>query len=530
MGAGVTGRGGRKGAIAAGDAQTASAAAEMLADGGNAFDAVLAALCMAPVAEPVLASLAGGGFLLARPADGDPVLYDFFCQTPKAKRPADALEFYPVDVDFGTTTQEFHIGMGAVATPGAVAGLFAAHGDLGRLPMTRIVEPAVRLARCGQPISPLQARILDVVAPIYVASDTARALFGSRRAPGNVLREGEDYRPAAMADTLDALAREGRDLFYRGEIARQIVGACRDCGALTMEDLGGYEVGRRQPLERDWHGARIYTNPPPSSGGPLIAFALAMLEEVACPQEGPRDAGWLTALADAMAATNDARSGCGLDDACDDRRVEMLLSDPLIAEYRAAMAGRALKQGGTTHISVIDEEGNAASMSLSNGEGCGHVLPCGIMPNNMLGEEDINPRGFHEWMPDTRISSMMAPTVVARPDGRLTALGSGGSNRIRTAILQVLANHLGFGMGLADAVKAPRIHHERGLLNIEAVGASGGHDRAAIENFARPFPRKELWDDFSMFYGGVHAVSLDSRRGNFEGAGDPRRGGVYMEP
>ncbi len=518
------------GAIAAGDAQTAAAAAEMLAEGGNAFDAVLAALCMAPVAEPVLASLAGGGFLLARPADGDPILYDFFCQTPRVKRPAEEMEFYPVDVDFGTTTQEFHIGMGAVATPGAVAGLFAAHGDLGRLPMDRIVEPAIRLAREGQPVSPLQAHILDVVAPIYVATNSARPLFGSRREPGKVLREGESYRPAAMADTMEALAREGRDLFYRGEIAHQIVDACRDCGTLTMEDLGGYEVARRPPLKRDWRGARIYTNPPPSSGGPLIAFALAMLEAVGCPPEGPQDAGWLMALADAMATTNDARSGCGLDEECDDDRVAALLSDPLVAEYRAAMAGRALKQGGTTHISVIDEEGNAAAMSLSNGEGCGHVLHCGIMPNNMLGEEDINPRGFHEWTPDTRISSMMAPTVVERPGGRLVALGSGGSNRIRTAILQVLANHLGFGMGLADAVKAPRIHHERGLLNVEAVGADGGHERVVAESFAAPFPSKELWDDFSMFYGGVHAVSLDPRNGRFEGAGDPRRGGLYMEP
>lgn len=525
----MTGGEGPKGAIAAGDAKTAAAAAEMLAEGGNAFDAVLAALCMAPVAEPVLASLAGGGFLLARPADGKPVLYDFFCQTPREKLPVEALEFYPVDVDFGTTTQEFHIGMGAMATPGAVAGLFAVHGDLGRLPMARIVEPAVRLARQGLPISTLQARILGIVAPIYVAADSARALFESTQQPGQVLREGEIYRPAAMGDALEALGREGRDLFYRGEIARQIADACGEGGALTMADMEHYEVIRRLPLARDWHDARIYTNPPPSSGGPLITFALAMLEDTPCPPEGPHEAGWLMALADAMATTNAARTGCGLGEACDEEKVSMLLSDRIVAEYRAAMAGRALKQGGTTHISVIDAEGNAAAMSLSNGEGCGHLLPCGIMPNNMLGEEDINPRGFHQWTPDTRISSMMAPTVVEHGDGRLVALGSGGSNRIRTAILQVLLAHLGFGMGLDEAVAAPRIHFERGLLNMEAVGAPGGVDRAVAEAFAEPFPRKELWDHFSMFYGGVHAVALDARSGRFEGAGDPRRGGVYVE-
>jgi gamma-glutamyltranspeptidase/glutathione hydrolase len=518
-----------KGAIAAGDAETAAAAAEILADGGNAFDAVLAALCVTPVSEPVLASLMGGGFLLAHPVDGEPVLYDFFCQTPLVKRPAGELEFYPVDVDFGTTTQEFHIGVGAAATPGVVAGLFAVHGDLGRLPMARIVEPAVRLARRGTPVSALQAHILDIVEPIYVATETALVLFESEREPGRVLREGESYRPVAMADALEALAREGRDLFYCGEIAAEIANACAEGGALTMADLEHYEVIRRHPLMRDWRGARILSNPPPSSGGPLIAFALAMLENAPCPPEGPQDPEWLMSLVDAMAVTNAARTGCGLDEDCDEAKVVKLLSDPLVAEYRAAMVGRALKQGGTTHVSVIDAEGNAAALSLSNGEGCGHVLPCGIMPNNMLGEEDINPRGFHEWTPDTRISSMMAPTVVERGDGRLIALGSGGSNRIRTAILQVLLNLLGFDMGLRAAVEAPRIHFERGLLNVEAVGALGGFDGAGLAPFTDLFANKKLWDDFSMFYGGVHAVSLDPASGASDGAGDPRRGGVYLE-
>ena len=519
-----------RGAIAAGDAATANAAAEMLCDGGNAFDAVLAAMCAAPVAEPVLASLAGGGFLLAEPADGEPVLYDFFCQTPKRGRPADEIEFYPVDVDFGTTTQEFHIGMGAVATPGVVAGLFAVHQDLGRLPMARIVEPAVRLARRGTEISALQAHILGVVEPIYLATESTTALFESSSEPGHVLREGEIYRPGAMADTLEALAREGCDLFYRGAIAAELVAACAASGGmLTHADLQGYRAVCRQPLQARFGSARILTNPPPSSGGPLIAFALAMLHGLGAAGKAPDDPAWLMRLADAMAATNAARTGCGLDEVCDDALAALLLSDPIVSQYRDSMRGRALKQGGTTHVSVIDADGNAAAMSLSNGEGCGHVLPgCGIMPNNMLGEEDINPYGFHAWTPDTRISSMMAPTLVDHADGRRTALGSGGSNRIRTAILQILMNVLRFGMGLPEAVSAPRVHYERGLLSVEAVGAPGGFEAQRVARFADPFPNKELWDHFSMFYGGVHAVALDPATGAFDGAGDSRRGGVYV--
>ncbi len=367
--------------------------------------------------------------------------------------------------------------------------------------------------------------------PIYLASESARALFESARAPGRVLRAGETYRPAALADTLAALAAEGRDLFYRGEVAREVAALAAEGGALTLDDLAHYEVVRRAPLMRDWPGARLIGNPPPSSGGPLIAFAMAMLAgESGAPAAGPQDAGWLMRLADAMAVTNAARGGCGLDEDCDEARVAELLSDPVVAEYRAAMTGRALKQGGTTHVSVIDAAGNAAALSLSNGEGCGHVLPgAGIMPNNMLGEEDINPRGFHRWTPDSRISSMMAPSVLERGDGRITALGSGGSNRIRTAILQVLLNLLRFRMDLEEAVAAPRIHFERGLLNVEAAGAPGGFCRDFAEGFAAAFPQHRLWDRFSMFYGGVHAVTLDPATGAFDGAGDPRRGGVYLE-
>lgn len=518
-----------RGAIAAGDAATANAAVEMLRDGGNAFDAALAALCAAPVAEPVLASLAGGGFLLAEPAGGVPVLYDFFCQTPKRRKSVHEIEFYPVDVDFGATTQEFHIGLGATATPGVVAGLFAVHRDLGRLPMSRIVEPAVELARRGTEISSLQTRILRIVAPIYLATATAADLFESASNPGHVLSEGEVYRPAAMADALEALGREGRDLFYRGAIATELLEACATSGGtLTRADLETYEVVRRRPLERTFAGARILTNPPPSSGGPLIAFALAMLDGRGT-GGGPDDPAWLMRLVDAMAATNAARTGCGLDECCDERMVSTLLSDAVLAQYRRSMEGRALKQGGTTHVSVIDAAGNAAAMSLSNGEGCGHVLPgCGIMPNNMLGEEDINPQGFHRWTPDTRISSMMAPTLVDHTDGRRTALGSGGSNRIRTAILQVLMNVLRSGMGLEDAVAAPRVHYERGLLSVEAVGVAGGFDPRRIARFTDPFPNKDLWDHFSMFYGGVHAVALDPAAGTFDGAGDRRRGGVCV--
>ncbi|MBT6428614.1 MAG: Gamma-glutamyltranspeptidase, partial [Rhodospirillaceae bacterium] len=241
-----------KGIVAAGDRQTAQAAADVLAEGGNAFDAALAGLFMACIAEPVLCSLGGGGFLLAQPAagnrDGAGVLYDFFCQTPGRRLPEGDLEFLPAPVDFGAASQEFHIGMGAVAVPGMVAGAFAVHKDLCTLPMTRLMAPAIELAGKGLPLAPLQSFILDAVAPIYQWSAESRAIFNSPTVPGATLRTGEVLALPALADLLGALAKDGPDLFYKGDMARTIAAANDDGGAVDMADLAAYRVHRRAPL------------------------------------------------------------------------------------------------------------------------------------------------------------------------------------------------------------------------------------------------------------------------------------------
>ncbi|MFQ5764281.1 MAG: gamma-glutamyltransferase [Rhodospirillales bacterium] len=515
-----------KGTIAAGHPETVGAAAAILDDGGNAFDAVLAAIFAACVVEPVLASLGGGGFLVARPVgDGarEPVLYDFFTQTPKRRPPAGNVDFYPIDADFGTVTQEFHIGMGSIATPGTVKGLFRVHEELCTLPMSRIVEPAVRLGRRGFTVNRLQAYLFGVVGPIYMSSARSREIFASEGDPDNLRHEGERMANPAFADALEALAREGEDLFYRGEIAARIAEDCRTGGGtLAADDLAGYRVERRRPLGVDYRGTRLHTNPPPSTGGILIAFALELLKEVQIGALRFGSAEHLERLAQAMALTNKARVESGLHEADEDGARETLLDPGFLAAYRAEILGRPRASRGTTHVSVIDAAGNAAALTLSNGEGCGYIVPdTGIMLNNMLGEEDIHPLGFHRWPTDARICSMMAPTLAVEADGRVTALGSGGSNRLRTAILQVLVNLLDFGLGVADAVEAPRIHIEGGRLSTEP-----GFDERALEPLIAGFEETQLWEEKNLFFGGVHAARFDARTEAFDGGGDPRRGGA----
>ena len=177
---------------------------------------------------------------------------------------------------------------------------------------------------------------------------------------------------------------------------------------------------------------------------------------------------------------------------------------------------------GTTQISVMDSQGNLASLTISNGSGSGVMVPeTGIMLNNMLGEEDLNPKGFYKWKEDTRISSMMAPSILGRSDGIKVALGSGGSNRIRTAILQVLLNLVDKRMNLREAIQAPRIHFENDFLNIEM-----GLPEDDIEHLSRSYPDNKIWERGNLFFGGVNAVSGNG--GSFSGFGDPRRGGVSI--
>jgi gamma-glutamyltranspeptidase/glutathione hydrolase len=509
-----------RGVVAAGHPATVAAAETILHEGGNAFDAAVAAHFAACIAEPVLCSLAGGGFLLAYNSGEQPQLYDFFAQTPLHKHDTSELDFFPITADFGTAQQEFHIGLGAMATPGCVAGLFQIHRERCTLPMQRLVEPAIELARNGTPINDFQASIFNIIEPIYLATERASEIYADPHNPERIIGSGQHLRHNDQADFIETLAREGEALFYRGEIAATIDKLCReDGGHLTRADLEAYRVIRRAPLAIAYRDANIFINPPPSSGGLLIAFALDLLGQLNIAEHPFGSTTHLQLIAATMALTQQARIATHLDDSVHPDAGQLLNRD-FLDQYRKQIRDRARSYRGTTHISIIDSDGNIASMTLSNGEGCGSVIPgTGVMLNNMLGEEDINPAGFHCWPTDQRMTSMMAPCVVLFDDGREIAVGSGGSNRIRSAILQVLSNLIDHGMSVDQAVAASRIHVEGEHLSIE-----GGFQHDNLVTLKNTFPSHTVWPAQNLFFGGAHTVMRSGD--SFSGAGDPRRGGI----
>ena len=490
--------------VASGHPQVTAAAGDILRAGGNAFDAAVAAGFAAAVAEPALTSLGGGGFLLARTARGQATLFDFFVDTPGQGLHASELEphFLPVTVRFPACEQIFNVGLGSVATPGTLRGYLHVHRRLGRLPLREVLAPAIHLARAGVTINHRQAYFLDLLTPIMTLTAAGRTLFAPA---GRYLGEGDVHRNPDLAAFLETLLVDGEREFYEGELARCIAADMHAGGGLlTAADLAACRVIEREPLPVHYRGYRLLTNPLPSFGGSLLALALRLLEarEVA-----PLGFGSPAHLALLIAVMQEV----------DRRRAEGYLSPTGLSRAGLAESQERVRvaSGGTTHVSVCDAEGNAASMTTSNGEGSGYFAPdTGIMLNNMMGEDDLHPDGFHVSPPGLRVASMMAPSLLLDRDSVRLALGSGGSKRIRTALLQVISHTVDFGLHPREAVEAPRLHWDGQRVQVEP-----GFPEAALAALADRWPVNR-WAIQDVYFGGVHAAAPGG-----EGAGDPRRGG-----
>jgi gamma-glutamyltranspeptidase/glutathione hydrolase len=496
-----------RGVVAAGHPLTAEAGAAVLREGGNAVDAAVAAVLASFAVESPLTGFGAGGYMMVH-GGGETTLIDFFVAAPGLDGIERKAELVAVPVHFDAETEQtFYVGPASCGAPGTAAGLVHALRRFGSMPLADLVGAAVRLAREGAPVNAQQAYILEILEPIHERLPGTRELYAPA---GRRLREGETFRFPELAEALERFAAEGAEPFCRGEVAAGLSEfVVAGGGTLGPRDLAEYAPVERRPIRAPFRGAEVLTNPPPSSGGILIAYALGLLERLG-ERSGPEQ------LVAAMDTTNRLR-GMEFAEALYEEGMEADFLDP---EGLDLAAGDLL--GSTTHISVLDEDGVCANVTCSNGSGSGVLVPgTGVILNNMLGEEDLNPLGFHRIAPGRRVPSMMAPTVVLRDGEVELGVGSAGSNRIRSAILQTVVRAVEQGMPVAAAVEAPRLHFEGGLLQAEP--GIDGAALARLEARGVPVARRPR---INLFFGGVQAVARDRETGVLSGGGDPRRGGA----
>jgi gamma-glutamyltranspeptidase/glutathione hydrolase len=500
-----------RGVVAAGHPLTAEAGADVLRAGGNAVDAAVAAVLMSFVAEAPLTGPGAGGFMVVH-ARGENHLLDFFVAAPGlGQEEREPGELVPIDVRFSEdAVQRFNIGAASCGAYGTTVGLAETLRRFGSVSLGDLTAAPARAARDGVEVVPMQAFLYTVLAPIVTSTPECAAMYAP---DGQLLREGDTFRAPELGDLLDRLGAEGPGFLYTGDVAAAVSDWVLERGGLlSREDLASYEVIEREPARVAYRGREVLTNPPPSSGGILIADALGILERLGRPHDP-------FVIAEVIEETNRARDAEFLEGLATEGFLEQFLAKQALDTVATEVRSRL---GNTTHISVMDAEGACASVTCSNGSCSGVVVPgTGVHVNNMLGEQDLNPLGFHRHAPGARVPSMMAPTVVLADGKPEIAIGSAGSNRIRSAILQTVLHVIDEGMAAQDAVSAPRLHVEEGQVDAEP-----GVDPAALDRLEQGSWSVRRWSELNLFFGGVQAVARNPDTGRLTGGGDPRRGGV----
>jgi len=506
-------------AVATTSELAASAAAETAAAGGNAVDCAVAASMVAMNTQPGVCSLAGGAYVTVWDPAGEPVTIDGGVAIPglemdEAYRPDDGTALH---LAYGGGVDTV-VGCASVGVPGALAACARAVERFGALPWETILSPVVRIAREGFPLPRACHYYLESSGgPIFCRSDDGRRALYDRH--GKLRGVGDTVVVPHLADSLQAIASGGSDVFYRGPIADAIVDHVRRGGGrLTAADLDRYVPLERPSLVARLDAWRIALNPPPAVGGAVLA-ALLMLSRDAVAAAGSDEARVVDTIVAAQRAVLDWR------------RTRLDLSEEVARDAQTllelAASGRLARgssqSAATVHSSAVDAAGLGCSITSSAGYGAGEMPDgTGLWLNNCLGELELNRRGLDTGPAGARLPSNMAPGVARCADATL-AFGSPGADRITTALQQFLLRHLLLGIELRQANEAARVHVEVAREPV-SVSAEEGVDVTALALPVTSFPPS------SMYFGGVGVARVDEG-GQLTASADPRRsGGVFIGP
>lgn len=530
------------GVVSAPEPEAVDVAAEVLKAGGNAVDAAVACALVQGVVDPPMSGIGGWGTMqVFSPPHQAHVCLDFYATAPAAARPDMWLSKLEGEARDGwgflVKDHENEVGYRAIATPGTLAGLDAAHRQFGRLGWSELVQPAIDIARTGFPVRPnLFDFLVDEGSQGRAAprdkmrfSPTGRQLY--YRPNGSALPIGAIVRNPDLADTLERIARRGADDFYRGDLARRMAADIGDNGGfLSFEDLSSYRVVSRPPAVGTYRGHRIATNTPPG-GGYALLLMLGILEEFDVATLAHNTPEYIRLLAEVMKhATSEKDRHLG-----DPDFVTVPVERFLAKEYARDAAGRIRRSDkfsvmrldrheslNTTHLSILDADGVAVSMTHSLGMVSGAVTAgLGFMFNGAMGVFDPRPGRPGSIAPGKRRYTSACPTMVFRDGLPSLVIGAPGGAHIANSVLQCLVNVLDFGMPADRAVNAPRIS-----VTSDVVDVSNRIPRATqrqLEAWDYPVAR----DARSYAFAKVHAVGRDSD-GSWTGGADPGSDGMVL--
>ena len=473
---------GRNGVVVSTQKSASEVGLEILKAGGNAIDAAVAVGYALAVTDPCCGNLGGGGFMTLRLADGKETFINFR-ETAPLKATADMyLDSRGRSIDSLSTN-----GYLAVGVPGTVMGLNYALEQYGTKSRSQVMAPAIELAKRGYVLQPGDVEIFRAGKQKLLDPNVAEIFLK----PGNkVYRAGEVLVQADLADSLEAIAKDGSEAFYRGAIAKKIVAASQQNGGiLSLADFANYQIGEYEPLSCNYRGYRVVSSPPPG-GGTTVCQMLNILSGYDL-----QSLGWHTPqslhplFASMLLAFSDRNHYLGDPDFVDNP-LERLLDPEYAADWRQKIAFEAIdpelvyltapqtEGTNTTHYSVVDGAGNAVAVTytINSYFGAGVVAPgTGFILNNEMDDFTTelgakNQFGLRQGEanliePGKRPLSSMSPTIVTHDEQLYLVTGSPGGSTIPTTVLQVITNAIDYGMKLADAVNSPRLHYQ-GIPNL----------------------------------------------------------------
>jgi gamma-glutamyltranspeptidase/glutathione hydrolase len=471
---------GMHGVVASSSRIAAEVGIDVMKKGGNAIDAAVATAFAMAVTWPTAGNIGGGGFLVYHGVDGEATTFDF-----REKAPLASTRTMYLDDEGNVRDNSNHDGILAVGVPGTVAGLALAHERLGSLEWEELLQPAIDLARNGVPISWNLHDSFERMDNWWQRFPSSAKIF--KKADGSFYQPGDTWKQPDLAATLERIRKNGRDGFYKGETARLIADfmAAND-GIITLQDLARYEAKERAPIRGTYRGYEIVSMPPPSSGGIVLAQMLNILEGYDLKEIGHNSALYLHLLTESMRrAYADRANYLGDPDFNEDMPIDMLISKEHAAKQRETILFHTASESDparfaavyeseqTTHFSVVDGEGNMVSLTYTLEHGFGSKIVvdgAGFLLNNEMGDFNAQPgvtndRGTigtepNQIRPEQRMLSSMTPTIVAKDGVPLFATGTPGGRTIINTTMQTILNVIDFGMNIARAIDAPRIHHQ----------------------------------------------------------------------